>query len=118
MRDQYSGLVPILDFEKDPRQYRRLTQSATLAIADYNSASKKNYRFVNIEMAVRELVNGVIYHITFQARNAEKKCETFEATVLNKRGMRMVAKTRMKGSDFWYFFSCLSYFAIYFNLNL
>lgn len=82
--------------------YRRLTECATLAIRDYNSQTKSDYQFVNIEMATSELVNGIFYHITFQARNASEKDETFEATVLIKRGVRKVDVIKMKGSDTWY----------------
>jgi hypothetical protein len=79
----------------------RLTECATLAIGDYNSQTKSDYRFVDIEMATSQLVNGTFYNITFQAMNAMKKCETFEATVFFNRRVREVQQIRMKGSDDW-----------------
>jgi len=80
----------------------RLTECATLAIGDYNSQTKSDYRFVHIEMATSQLVNGTFYNITFQAMNAAtKKCETFEAPVFFNRRVREVQQIRMKGSDDW-----------------
>jgi len=81
--------------------FHRLTKSATLAIADYSSKTKRNYQFVNIEMVVLKIVNGVFYYITFQANNAENECETFEAMVFTKRGMREVRGIWMKRSKDW-----------------
>jgi len=52
-------------------------------------------------MAVLKIVNGVFHYITFQAKNAENECETFEATVFTKRGMREVRGIRMKRSKDW-----------------
>lgn len=90
-------------FEEDPSLRLRLTECATLAIGDYNSQTKSDYRFVDIEMATWQLVNGTFYNITFQAMNAAtKKCETFEATVFFNRRVREVQQIRMKGSDDWY----------------
>jgi len=99
--EHYCGLSPVRNLKKDPSLLRSLTKSATLAIANFNSIKKTNYRFVNIEMAVWQLVNGVLYHITFLARNAEKKLETFEATVFTDRWMRKVRRIVMKSSDVW-----------------
>lgn len=93
-----------LHFEKDPSLFRRLTKCATLAIGDYNSQTKSDYRFVDIQMATSQLVAGAFYNITFQAMNsATKKCETFEATVFIDKWVREVQQVRMKGSDDdWY----------------
>lgn len=101
-KPKYGGdLVPILDFKKDPL-VDRLTKCAKLVLDDYNSEKKTNYRFVNFEMAVWQPVAGVLYHITFRARNVEKECNTFQATVFADRLMREVVKFRMKGSVTWY----------------
>ena len=52
-------------------------------------------------MVVLKIVNGVFYYITFQANNAENECETFEAMVFTKRGMREVRGIWMKRSKDW-----------------
>jgi len=53
-----------------------------LAIRDYNSQTHSDYQFFDIEMVTWYMVNGIIYEITFQARNADKEYGTFEADVL------------------------------------
>jgi hypothetical protein len=99
----YGGeAIAIPDFKEDPSQFLLLTKSATLAIQDYNSQTLTDYQFVHIEMVTWQLVNGILYHITFQAMNADKDHATFEATVLNKSGIfRKVKRFRMKGSSTW-----------------
>jgi len=93
--------VPVLDFKKDRPLVDMLTKCAKLAIDDYILKMKTDYRFVHFEMAVWQLVNGVFYHITFRARNAEKEYQTFQATLFANRLMREVVKFRMKGSNAW-----------------
>jgi len=102
-RPRFGGeAIAIPDFKKDPSKFLLLTKSATLAIQDYNSQTLTDYQFVHIEMVSRQLVNGILYHITFQAMNAHKEHATFEATVLNKsRIFRKVKRMRMKGSSTW-----------------
>jgi len=98
---RYGGeAIAIPDFKED---LLLLTKSATLAIQDYNSQTLTDYQFLHIEMVTWQLVNGILYHITFQAMNAaDKEHATFEATVLNKSGIfRKVKRFRMKGSSTW-----------------
>jgi hypothetical protein len=94
------SVVP-LHLKEDPSLFQILAKCAMLAIGDYNSQTKSDYRFVDIEMATWQLVAGTLYHITFQSRNAEKKYQTFEATVLIDMCMREVQRIRIKGSDTW-----------------
>jgi hypothetical protein len=102
-RPRFGGeAIAIPDFKKDPSKFLLLTKSATLAIQDYNSQTLTDYQFVHIEMVTRQLVNGILYHITFQAMNADKEHATFEATVLNKSKIfRKVKRIRMKESSTW-----------------
>jgi len=78
-----------------------LTKFATLAIRDYNSQNQTDYQFVDIEMVTWYMVNGIIYQITFQARNADKEYGTFETDVLKKQNFRKVKRIGMKGSSTW-----------------
>ena len=84
------SILPFRHLRKDPSSFQILAKCAKLAIGDYNSQTKSGYRFVDIEMATWQLVAGTLNHITFQARNAEKKYETFEATVLIDMCMKEV----------------------------
>ncbi|WJX89254.1 hypothetical protein P8452_71267 [Trifolium repens] len=90
-------------FYDHPSESDMLKKSSALAIANYNMLNGTHYRFVNVKMATYELVAGILYHITFKARNAENEneCSSFQATVYHNRNMREVMCIRKKGSRKW-----------------
>ena len=91
-----SGKQPLSD---------ELGKCATLAIKDYNSQTESNYQFVQIENVTWQLVGGVRYYITFQAKNAEEECKTFLAAVFITLKVNLkvieVEGIKMKGSSTW-----------------
>jgi len=96
------GPVAIPDFKKDPSKFLSITKSATLAIRDYNLQTRTDYQLLDIEMVNWQGANGFLYHMTFQAMNADKEYATFEATVLRKLEFRKVKRIKMKGTSTWY----------------
>ncbi|WJX28120.1 hypothetical protein P8452_16874 [Trifolium repens] len=93
---KYGTTTPV-DWD-DRETIHDLTKCAKLALADYNIQTRKDYRFVNIEMATWQSSSVCVFHITFKARNAQNnKCTTFQATTHHNRHMRMVKYIRIKG---------------------
>ncbi|KAK2385901.1 hypothetical protein QL285_059851 [Trifolium repens] len=90
-------------FEEDPETLHKLIKCATLAIWDYNSQHKTDYRFVKIEMATWQLAAGNIFNVTFKCKNAKKQNQytSFQATVYHTKRMRNVKRIRMKESSTW-----------------
>jgi len=95
------GPIAIPDFKKDPSKFLSITKSATLAIRDYNLQTRTDYQLLDIEMVNWQGANGFLYHMTFQAMNADKEYATFEATVLRKLEFRKVKRIKMKGTSTW-----------------
>ena len=89
--------------EEDPETLHKLIKCATLAIWDYNSQHKTDYRFLNIEMATWQLASGNIFNVTFKCKNAKKENQytSFQATVYQSKRTRNVERIRMKESSTW-----------------
>ncbi|CAJ2661277.1 unnamed protein product [Trifolium pratense] len=98
---KYNVSFKPVSYDNDPSESDRLKKCSALAIANYNMLKGTNYQVVNVEMATYDLVAGIVYHITFKARNAENECSSFQATVFHDKYMREVMYIRKKGSRNW-----------------
>ncbi|KAK2439947.1 hypothetical protein QL285_011411 [Trifolium repens] len=100
---KYSTSASPIDLEEEPDTFHKLIKCANLAIWDYNSQHKTDYRFVKIEMATWQLASGNIFNVTFKCKNANKQNQytSFQATVYHTKRTRNVKRIRMKESSTW-----------------
>ncbi|WJX36541.1 hypothetical protein P8452_24406 [Trifolium repens] len=100
---KYSTSASPIDLEEEPDTFHKLIKCANLAIWDYNSQHKTDYRFVKIEMATWQLASGNIFNVTFKCKNAKKQNQytSFQATVYHTKRTRNVKRIRMKESSTW-----------------
>ncbi|WJX30394.1 hypothetical protein P8452_18939 [Trifolium repens] len=115
---KYNTPARPVGLEEDPETLHKLIKCANLAIWDYNSQHKTDYRFLNIQMATWQLAPANIFNITFKCKNAKKENQytSFQATVYHTKHTRNVKRIRIKESTSLHCFSFFQYVSLHLRL--
>ncbi|XP_027113348.1 uncharacterized protein [Coffea arabica] len=95
--------APIRNFKNDPQLYKDLVEMAIMALEEFNDKNKDTkgvpFGFKDIEKVISYMCAGEVFHITFQAEEAETaEVKTFQAKVYEpiQEDQREVMLVRLK----------------------
>ncbi|XP_059663395.1 uncharacterized protein LOC132309058 [Cornus florida] len=76
-------ITPVRGLSKDKETLERISNHSKRALQSYNKAKESDYEFVRVIKANTEILTGILYYITFEAKDGKSgEPQIFQAKVL------------------------------------